>query len=433
VLKAKTSIVINDTMEQCDAPVPPAVAETGIRFYAGWPLVTPSGTIVGVFSICDTKPRLLSPLEQKVLQALAKVVIDHLETLKANDSLQQLSQSLAAARESAEASELALRTAIESLDQGFVIQDSEGLVTVANQAACEMLGLTLDQLKGRSSIDPRWRSIHEDGSDYPGEEHPAMRVLRTGLPVSGDVMGVHRPNGELVWIEIRSRPLIRPGANKPHGAVTMFSNITEARQLQISIEQEMIRVNEMNIALELQSMELEEQNSNLSRLAMTDGLTELANRRHFQEALTIAFADTQAAGRPLSLMMLDVDNFKSFNDTFGHPEGDKVLKLVAKTLTRVLPPEALAARYGGEEFAVLLPGWELDQAAWLAESIRRAVEEAPTDHRRMSASFGIAGRDARDRAPIELVIRADGALYRAKKLGRNRVETSGIELPSAAA
>lgn len=433
VLNAKAPLVLNDTLEHGEVPRLPIVLKAGIRFYAGWPLITPSGTIVGAISICDFAPRKLTQVEERVLETFAKIVISHLEAKKANDSLQQLTQSLETARERAEASELALRTAMESLDHGFVIQDVQGEIIVANEAACLMLGLTLDQLMGRTSIDPRWRSIHEDGSDYPGEDHPAMRTLRTGTPVTNDRMGVHKPDGEVVWLEIRSRPLIRPGATQPHGVVTVFSDITEARQTQLNFEQEMVRVNEMNIALELQSLELEEENSTLSRLAMTDGLTELANRRHFQESLAAAFLSSQASGRPLSLLLLDVDRFKSYNDTYGHPEGDKVLKEVARSLTRVLPEGSLAARYGGEEFAVLLPGWDCEEAVRLAETIRRAISDAPMEHRPVTASLGVAVRESGDRAPLDLVIRADEALYRAKKMGRNRVETAWLEAPSAAA
>ena len=106
------------------------------------------------------------------------------------------------------------------------------VILACNSSAERILGLTADQMKGRTSMDPRWRAIRDDGSPFPGEDHPAMVTLRTGEPSSGVIMGVHRPDGELTWILINSRPLHDPGETEPRAAVATFAEITQLRELQ---------------------------------------------------------------------------------------------------------------------------------------------------------------------------------------------------------
>ena len=100
------------------------------------------------------------------------------------------------------AAEQIYRQALAALSEGIVVQDKDGAITSCNPAAERILGLSVDQMKGVKSTDPRWRAVHEDGSPFPGEEHPAMVTLRTGLPVEGVIMGVHKPDGSLSWISI---------------------------------------------------------------------------------------------------------------------------------------------------------------------------------------------------------------------------------------
>ncbi|HEX4934069.1 MAG TPA: ATP-binding protein, partial [Gemmatimonadaceae bacterium] len=110
--------------------------------------------------------------------------------------------------------------------EGVVVQHADGTIHGWNPRAEEILGLSGDQLSGRSSTDPRWRSIRPDGTPFPGEEHPAMVTLRTGRPVWGAVMGVHKPDGTLTWININSTPIVERGAPAPTAVVTTFTDIT---------------------------------------------------------------------------------------------------------------------------------------------------------------------------------------------------------------
>lgn len=160
----------------------------------------------------------------------------------------------------------------------------------------------------------------------------------------------------------------------------------------------------------------------------TDPLAGIGNRRLFDRALRKLAAEAAANGTPLALLMVDIDHFKRFNDTHGHPVGDLVLKLVAAKLAERAQPPRVAARYGGEEFALPLPGSDLAEAAELAEEIRTEVAHREvvlkSDGRRLGTvtlSIGVAALRPAE-YPDQFVARADAALYRAKANGRNRVE-----------
>lgn len=164
--------------------------------------------------------------------------------------------------------------------------------------------------------------------------------------------------------------------------------------------------------------------------ARQDGLTELANRRIFDQQLPEIIARTSRTNDKCSLLLLDIDRFKSVNDTYGHPTGDEVLRHVASVLkdqVRQLHPATrpLAARYGGEELAVVLPGVELESARQTAEAIRSAVESASIRHQNHSISVtlsaGVATSPDVAGSASELLTAADAALYSAKEAGRNRV------------
>ncbi|CAN5193389.1 sensor domain-containing diguanylate cyclase [soil metagenome] len=172
-------------------------------------------------------------------------------------------------------------------------------------------------------------------------------------------------------------------------------------------------------------------------LARTDGLTRLANRRWFDEELSRKWAVASRDGRPMSLLMIDVDHFKSFNDGYGHQAGDRALVAIADIIDKAARrPDDLAARYGGEEFAVLLPDTDRRGAAKIAEAISvRArslvIEHAKSEHKVVTVSIGVATAFPRSgTAQAAFLVRdADAALYRAKEEGRNMVCVSNV-MPS---
>jgi diguanylate cyclase len=161
--------------------------------------------------------------------------------------------------------------------------------------------------------------------------------------------------------------------------------------------------------------------------SLTDPLTSLSNRKFFDEALEKAIADASAKAEPLSLLMTDIDHFKTFNDTFGHLTGDQVLRLVALSVKQNVKGQDIAARYGGEEFAVVLPNTVLRSGVTVADHIRRAVmtkelmKRSTGEHLgRVTISIGVATLRPGD-TPQSLIGRADSCLYAAKRNGRNRV------------
>jgi two-component system, chemotaxis family, response regulator WspR len=181
-------------------------------------------------------------------------------------------------------------------------------------------------------------------------------------------------------------------------------------------------------SLRASQQELARANLELQKLAALDGLTGIANRRRFDEALRLEWQRGRRQRSPLSLLLCDVDHFKLYNDHFGHPAGDLCLKKTAAVLTGQLKrPADLAARYGGEEFAILLPDTDLDGALQLAEGCRGALDRLALPHPDAShgvvtMSVGVASTVPGEHMTLEaLLAQADEALYDAKRGGRNRV------------
>jgi diguanylate cyclase (GGDEF)-like protein len=164
----------------------------------------------------------------------------------------------------------------------------------------------------------------------------------------------------------------------------------------------------------------------LRNQSIRDPLTNLFNRRYVQESLEREVHRARRNKRPVSVVMLDVDHFKSFNDTFGHDAGDAVLKAVAGVFKSNVRKEDIVCRYGGEEFMLVLPDASLDNAGRRAEFVRAAVEDLNLTHdgRKLddiTLSMGVASFPSHGQTWEEVVVAADSALYRAKRAGRNRV------------
>ncbi len=216
--------------------------------------------------------------------------------------------------------------------------------------------------------------------------------------------------GDLRWVGDHSFPWT-DGKGQEIGSVGILTDVTERRQL---------------IA------ELRRTQEELKRLSLRDGLTGVANRRHFDEVLDREWRRAKREKQPLCLVMMDLDRFKRFNDSYGHLAGDDCLKEVSRAVGGSLKrPGDFVARYGGEEFVVLLPGTGTASGEQVAESIRTAVYDLNISHRgapdtgRVTVSMGVAATDSGPPpSPQDLINLADGALYRAKEKGRNRVETA---------
>jgi diguanylate cyclase (GGDEF)-like protein len=198
---------------------------------------------------------------------------------------------------------------------------------------------------------------------------------------------------------------------------------------QARLQHEVRAVNEhLEESVQQRTAELEAANRQLAALSTTDGLTGLANRRHFDEAWQEEWQRAARTQASLALVLIDVDNFKAYNDHYGHQAGDDCLRRVAAVLAREARRAGeMVARYGGEEFVLVLPGASADDARQLAERIRSAVQAEAMPHSHTPAgvvtiSLGLAARRPRHAGDADALLKeADAALYQAKQGGRNRV------------
>lgn len=176
------------------------------------------------------------------------------------------------------------------------------------------------------------------------------------------------------------------------------------------------------IAMAIDRATLKDQAGEYQQLSVTDSMTGLLNRRYLQERLSEEIQRSKRHHFAMSLLMVDVDNFKMYNDAFGHLAGDEALRIVANILKENLRGDDVAARYGGEEFAILLPQTSSEEATVIAERIRSQIERTDFPHRKVTVSIGIAKTTPEVNSPDDIVLAADRALYEAKDRGRNNIQ-----------
>lgn len=318
------------------------------------------------------------------------------------------------------ASENRFRTVLESMHDGFVLQQLDGGVTMTNQRAAAILGCSVDKLMSSSD-----NSFLSQGWDIAGriiatDDLPFERAKRTGESVLQFTMRLETMDRGDIWLELNSSPLFRQGETRPYAILTVFSDITDRLAYEQHLLEHVQLLRTAQEELEVRSNDLELANLRWEQLAKTDGLTGLANHRALQEALTTGLEQARTTKTPHSVILMDVDRFKLFNDRFGHVAGDEVLRTVGHILLRHAPARAFVGRYGGEEFMVALPGYSAEAAKEIAEILRVAIERYPWPVSQVTASFGVATAETDSIAKDLYVAAADRALYAAKDLGRNR-------------
>jgi PAS domain S-box-containing protein len=178
-----------------------------------------AGQIAGYYSAIVT-------IELSIIATIVSLVVWVIST---GVQLQRLVEQQYVIQDALRESEARYETLFDAIGEGLVFQNATGEILMANPAAEQILGLTADQLAGRTSIDPRWQAVYEDGRPFPGDQHPAMITLQTGKPCCDVVMGIQKPNQDLAWLLVNSQPLMREGAAGPYGVVASFIDITERR------------------------------------------------------------------------------------------------------------------------------------------------------------------------------------------------------------
>ncbi len=229
---------------------------------------------------------------------------------------------------------------------------------------------------------------------------------------------LHR-DGTYRWIQMRGIALWDE-AGKAFRFAGSHTDITDRKLYEAKVAEQVVLIQENTLALELQRAELMALNRRLEALATQDGLTGIKNHRAMQEHLEATLQSSVRYGEPLSFMFLDVDDFKKYNDKYGHPAGDEVLRRVAKILQANVRNTDFVARYGGEEFAIVLTHTEMEGATEFGERLRSIIEESPWPHPPVTVSIGISTRreDVVDRK--QFVMEADIAMYASKGAGKNR-------------
>jgi diguanylate cyclase (GGDEF)-like protein len=239
------------------------------------------------------------------------------------------------------------------------------------------------------------------------------------------------------WTDERSfqawKELTRPEPNIQNLSDTVLLPEPQQRGPEWQVQNEILKLtNDLTRMIregERTNRELKEANEQVEKLARTDPLTGLANRRTLHEAMQREIARAGRLGEGLSLVMADLDHFKSINDQYGHLTGDHVLASAGAVFQSHLRPYDLPARYGGEEFVLLLPATSTEGAMVVAERMRKTLADitVPDCPRQVTMSLGVATWMPGE-TPEQFVARADAALYQAKNAGRNRVEASAVTM-----
>jgi PAS domain S-box-containing protein len=198
-----------------------------IRFYAGMPLRTQAGHVLGTLCAIDRTPRSLPPEKLEMLRLLAGQVADQLEARRQRRQLAEKNAALEKSEARLRVGEARLRALFDGMSDGVAEQDRSGAIVDCNPAAERILGLTREQLMGRSSVDPRWRATHPDGSDFPGEGHPAMVALRTGKRPVAVPMRIRKPDGAITPIEVSAAPVSLDADGLPRSVVVTFRDVTQ--------------------------------------------------------------------------------------------------------------------------------------------------------------------------------------------------------------
>ncbi len=256
------------------------------------------------------------------------------------------------------------------------------------------------------------------------------RIDKVGARVIGEIDDVMRLIGDALSMSA-SYDASLSGATKE---LAIAESRDHVKKIVVSLAKSTREMRDTNKALEerltLSKSEISNLQQSLEAIraeSLTDPLTGLGNRKYFDRSIDMAVQNALATGEPLSLLMFDIDHFKSFNDSYGHLTGDQVLRLVGMSLKQTIKGQDITARYGGEEFAVVLPNTALRQALTVADHIRRAVMSKELKKKstgeilgRVTISVGVSMLKPGDDTD-SLIERADACLYAAKRNGRNRV------------
>lgn len=352
-----------------------------VAFFVGLPLQGQDGSVVGTLCLLDQQVRPLSMSQKEALLALARQAASRIEA----ESL------VARLRDRVECFE----TCLNSSPAIVTIKDEAGSYRYVNASFLQLVDKGAQEVLGKTDAE-LWPP---DVASRLAEQDKNARLKGASY---SDAELIKRADGIHRYWQVH-RFILR-GASLM-ACIGLDVTDWKANEQQLMASQEVLK----------RSLE------NLQILSVTDGLTGLHNRRAFEEKLKEEFERARRYNLPLSLLMLDADRFKEFNDSCGHPAGDHLLKEIALVLKQNARANDVAARYGGDEFAVILPNTDSKVAFHLAERLRRAAKSLCPQDRLVTISVGVSALRHDMHDAHSLLVAADNALYDAKRNGRNRV------------
>ncbi len=294
-----------------------------------------------------------------------------------------------------------LNTLLAGISDGVYCTDRKGTITLWNRAAEAISGYSAAEVIGRRCCDSILVHVNQSGERLCHSIGcPMQRVLTSGACPVMEAYLLHKA-GHRVPVRIRAHPLLGPDG-RPQGMVEIFSDLSHQEQAGERIEE-------------------------LQKLTLLDPLTQIGNRRYGEIHLETRLRELQRFGWGFGVLFADIDHFKQINDRWGHDVGDKVLKMVAKTISNALRTNDSVCRWGGEEFLALVINVSEDQLRTVAEKVRALVQQSSHPHGaeaiRVSVCLGATMASPGDTVET-LVARADKLMYRCKESGRNRVTAS---------
>jgi diguanylate cyclase (GGDEF)-like protein/PAS domain S-box-containing protein len=411
------AIITGKTVVIHDYDTDPAVAEwrntaarQGNRSSIACPLLRGQRAF-GVLTIYASEPASFGEAEAALMEELARNLAFGIATVRTRAENERAKIALSHEQRQLAESEARYRELLENLQTAVVVHAPDTQIIFCNPRASELLGLSVDRMRGKTVLDPAWRFLDEQGARMAVKDYPVNRVLATLKPLQALVVGVKPPGSdEVTWVLVGAFPGF-DSHGKLKQIVVSFDDITARKKAEDEVQ----------------------------HMAFFDLLTGLPNRRLLMDRLHAALAASARNRLYGALLFIDLDRFKAINDVGGHDAGDLLLVAVGERLRAFVRSEDTVARLGGDEFVVLLP--ELgagakdasQKGAIVAEKIRLALNarfDLGGHVHHTSPSIGISIFSGAAEAPEMLLRQADMAMYKAKDAGRNtmRFFSSAMQL-----
>jgi diguanylate cyclase (GGDEF)-like protein/PAS domain S-box-containing protein len=391
--------VVKDALtDQLFASNPLVTGEPTIRFFAGVGLFRSDGEPMGTFCVVDMTPRILSEEQGRALEVLGRQISVRLEAVVQRRALEQALSEKEKASAGLRASEELFRAFMNASPFLSYIKDAAGRLLFYNRSFAQRFGVTEYAWLGRTDEQLWSRKLTKSVRTHD------LEVMAGGKMVETEE---HIRNTDGTVSSLRS---FKFPCHDSAGNVLLAG-------VAVDVSEEVAH----HVELERYHRELEDANDQLRKLAVTDELTGLRNRRSFEERLVMEFSMARRRKRELSVLLIDVDDFKTINDRWGHAAGDEVLRRLGMILRTTVRLPDLPARYGGEEFVVLLPESGEESAMGLARRVMQRVASEDWENEPLTISVGMAAMNESLENGFQLVELADEALYAAKRAGKNRV------------